>query len=132
MRIIDWSSDVCSSDLDTMKNQRIYIDEVEEKFGVGPHRVGDVLALMGDSADNVPGIRGIGPKTASKLVAEHGSLEAALDSAADMKPSKLKERLIEGRGEAEMSRVLVALKEDRSEEHTSELQSLMRISYAVF
>ncbi|MBA4164659.1 MAG: DNA polymerase I [Erythrobacter sp.] len=98
--------------LDTMKNQRIYIDEVEEKFGVGPHLVGDVLALMGDSADNVPGIRGIGPKTASKLVAEHGSLTAALDSAAEMKPSKLKERLIEGRGEAEMSRVLVALKED--------------------
>ncbi|KUO50888.1 MAG: DNA polymerase I [Sphingomonadales bacterium BRH_c42] len=98
--------------LDTMKNQRIYIDEVEEKFGVGPQLVGDVLALMGDSADNVPGIRGIGPKTASKLIAEHGSLTAALDSAADMKPSKLKERLIEGRGEAEMSRVLVALKED--------------------
>src|SRR3546814_19249119 len=61
--------------LDTMKNQRIYIDEVEEKFGVGPHLVGDVLALMGDSADNVPGIRGIGPKTASKLVAEHGRAE---------------------------------------------------------
>ncbi|OGS50008.1 MAG: DNA polymerase I, partial [Erythrobacter sp. RIFCSPHIGHO2_12_FULL_63_10] len=98
--------------LDTMKNQRIYIDEVEEKFGVGPHLVGDVLALMGDSADNVPGIYGIGPKTASKLIADHGSLAAALDSAAEMKPSKLKERLIEGRSEAEMSRVLVALKED--------------------
>src|SRR3546814_3856113 len=92
--------------LDTMKNQRIYIDEVEEKFGVGPHLVGDVLALMGDSADNVPGIYGIGPKTASKLIADHGSLAAALDSAAEMKPSKLKERLIEGRSEAEMSRVL--------------------------
>ncbi len=98
--------------LDTMKSQRIYIPEVEEKFGVTPELVGDVLALMGDSVDNVPGIYGVGPKTASKLIAEHGSLTAALDQAPDMKKSKLKERLIEGRGDAELSRVLVALKED--------------------
>jgi len=98
--------------LDTMKNQRIWLPEVEEKFGVTPDLVGDVLALMGDSVDNVPGIFGIGPKTASKLIAEHGSLTAALDSAADMKPSKLKDRLIEGRGDAELSKVLVTLKED--------------------
>jgi len=98
--------------LDTMKSQRIYIDEVEEKFGVKPDLVGDVLALMGDTADNVPGIYGIGPKTASKLIAENGSLTAALDQAPEMKTSKLKERLIEGREMAELSRVLVALKED--------------------
>jgi DNA polymerase I len=98
--------------LDTMKGQRIYIDEVAEKFGVPPHLVGDVLALMGDSVDNIPGIFGVGPKTASKLIAEHGSLTAALDQAPDMKASKLKERLIEGRSDAEMSRVLVTLKED--------------------
>ncbi|MBV7265843.1 DNA polymerase I [Erythrobacter ani] len=98
--------------LDTMKSARIYIPEVEEKFGVPPELVGDVLALMGDSVDNIPGIYGIGPKTASKLVAEHGSLTAALDSAEDMKKSKLKERLLEHRGDAEMSRVLVTLKED--------------------
>ncbi|MBA3864492.1 MAG: DNA polymerase I, partial [Erythrobacter sp.] len=73
--------------LDTMKNQRIYLDEVEEKFGVPPELVGDVLALMGDTADNVPGIFGVGPKTASKLIAEHGSLTAALDAAHGMKPS---------------------------------------------
>jgi len=98
--------------LDTMKNQRIWLPEVEEKFGVGPELVGDVLALMGDSVDNVPGIFGIGPKTASKLIAEHGSLTAALDAAQDMKPSKLRDRLIEGRGDAELSKVLVTLKED--------------------
>ena len=98
--------------LDTMKNQRIWLEEVEEKFGVGPELVGDVLALMGDAVDNVPGIYGIGPKTASKLIAEHGSLTAALDSAPDMKPSKLKERLIEGRADAELSKVLVTLRED--------------------
>ncbi|MEE4154520.1 MAG: DNA polymerase I [Erythrobacter sp.] len=98
--------------LDTMKSQRIYIEEVEAKFGVGPELVGDVLALMGDSVDNIPGIFGIGPKTASKLIAEHGSLAAALDQAPSMKASKLKERLIEGRADAELSRVLVTLKED--------------------
>ncbi len=98
--------------LDTMKNQRIYLDEVEEKFGVPPELVGDVLALMGDTADNVPGIFGVGPKTASKLIAEHGSLTAALDSAPAMKPSKLKDRLIESRSDAELSKVLVTLKED--------------------
>ncbi|MEP3052367.1 MAG: DNA polymerase I [Erythrobacter sp.] len=98
--------------LDTMKSQRIYIPEVEEKFGVGPDLVGDVLALMGDAVDNVPGIYGVGPKTASKLIAEHGSLTKALDSAPDMKKSKLKERLLESREDAELSRILVALKED--------------------
>ncbi len=98
--------------LDTMKSQRIYIEEVEAKFGVGPELVGDVLALMGDSVDNIPGIFGIGPKTASKLIAEHGSLTAALNSAPSMKASKLKERLIEGRADAELSRVLVTLRED--------------------
>ncbi|WP_370190614.1 DNA polymerase I [Qipengyuania sp.] len=98
--------------LDTMKNARIYIEEVEDKFGVPPEKVGDVLALMGDSVDNIPGIFGVGPKTASKLIAEHGDLAAALDAAADMKKSKLKERLLEHRADAEMSRILVTLKED--------------------
>ncbi len=98
--------------LDTMKNVRIKIPEVEEKFGVPPELVGDVLALMGDSVDNIPGIFGIGPKTATKLIQEHGSLAAALDAAADMKKSKLKERLLEHRADAEMSRVLVELKQD--------------------
>ena len=98
--------------LDTMKNQRIAIPEVEEKFGVKPDLVGDVLALMGDSVDNVPGIFGVGPKTATKLIQDHGSLTAALDAAEGMKASKLKERLIEHRKDAELSRVLVTLKED--------------------
>ncbi|MGZ3247520.1 MAG: DNA polymerase I [Croceibacterium sp.] len=102
----------CIDMLDTMKNQRIDIPEVVEKFGVGPELVGDVLALMGDSVDNVPGIYGIGPKTASKLIQDYGSLQGALDAAPDMKPGKLRDRLIEGREMAELSRVLVQLKED--------------------
>ncbi|GAA4045604.1 DNA polymerase I [Parerythrobacter jejuensis] len=98
--------------LDTMKNARIGVSEVEEKFGVGPDLVGDVLALMGDSVDNIPGIFGVGPKTATKLIQEHGSLTSALDAAPEMKKSKLKERLLEHRADAELSRILVTLKED--------------------
>jgi DNA polymerase-1 len=102
----------CIDMLDTMKNQRIDIPEVIEKFGVPPERVGDVLALMGDSVDNVPGIFGIGPKTASKLIQDHGDLESALAAADGMKPGKLRERLIEGAEMARLSRVLVELKQD--------------------
>ncbi|ABD24726.1 DNA polymerase I [Novosphingobium aromaticivorans DSM 12444] len=102
----------CIDMLDTMKNQRIDIPEVVEKFGVPPEKVGDVLALMGDSVDNVPGIRGIGPKTATKLIQEHGDLESALAAAPTMKAGKLRESLIEQAEMARLSRVLVALKED--------------------
>ncbi len=98
--------------LDTMKNLRIDVAEVVEKFGVEPERVGDVLALMGDSVDNVPGIRGIGPKTATKLIQEHGDLESALAAAPAMKAGKLRESLIEQADMARLSRVLVQLKED--------------------
>jgi DNA polymerase I len=102
----------CVDMLDTMKNQRIDVPEVIEKFGVPPEKVGDVLALMGDSVDNVPGIRGIGPKTASKLIQEHGDLESALAAAPAMKPGKLRESLIEQADMARLSRQLVALRED--------------------
>ncbi|MDD3800304.1 MAG: DNA polymerase I, partial [Novosphingobium sp.] len=98
--------------LDTMKNQRIDVPEVVEKFGVPPEKVGDVLALMGDSVDNVPGIRGIGPKTATKLIQEYGDLESALAAADGMKPSKMRERLIDEADMARLSRVLVELKQD--------------------
>lgn len=74
--------------LDTMKNVRMGPEAVMEKFGVTPEQLGDVLALMGDAVDNVPGIRGIGPKTASKLIVEHGDLESVLAAAPAMKPSE--------------------------------------------
>jgi DNA polymerase I len=98
--------------LDTMKNARVFIPEVLEKFGVEPERVGDVLALMGDAVDNVPGIRGVGPKTATKLIQEHGDLESTLANAPAMKPGKLRESLIAEADMARLSRRLVALKED--------------------
>ena len=104
--------EACIDMLDTMKNVRIDVPEVIEKFGVPPEKVGDVLALMGDSADNIPGIRGIGPKGAAKLIQEYGDLESALAAAPDMKPGKLRESLIEQADMARLSRVLVQLKED--------------------
>ena len=91
MQLIDPGVDM----LDTMKNERLGPEEVVEKFGVGPDKLGDVLALMGDSADNVPGVPGIGPKTATKLMVEYGDSKACLAAAPDMKPSKMRENLIE-------------------------------------
>ncbi len=120
-----WSVTVVSSDkdlmqliepgldmYDTMNNRRLGAEHVVEKFGVGPDRLGDVLALMGDSVDNVPGVPGIGPKTAAKLIIEHGDLEAVLAAAPAMKPGKLRDNLIEHAEMARLSRVLVTLKDD--------------------
>jgi DNA polymerase I len=97
---------------DTMNNRRINAPEVVEKFGVGPESLGDVLSLMGDSVDNVPGVPGVGPKTAAKLIIEHGDLEGVLAAAPEMKPGKLRDNLIEHAGMARLSRVLVTLKDD--------------------
>jgi DNA polymerase-1 len=94
---------------DTMKNERRGADYVVGKFGVQPEQLGDVLALMGDSVDNVPGIPGIGPKTAAKLITEYGTLEAALAAAPSMKKSKMQENLIAHAEMARLSRRLVAL-----------------------
>ena len=94
---------------DTMRNERRGADYVMGKFGVQPEQLGDVLALMGDSVDNVPGIPGIGPKTAAKLITEYGSLEAALEAAPSMKKSKMQESLIAHADMARLSRRLVAL-----------------------
>jgi DNA polymerase I len=98
--------------LDPMKSERLGPDAVMEKFGVLPEALGEVLGLMGDSADNVPGVPGIGPKTAAKLIQEFGTVDAVLAAAPEMKKSKMQENLITFAEQARMSRVLVALKED--------------------
>ena len=95
--------------LDTMNDRRIGVPEVFEKFGVGPDQVGEVLALMGDSVDNVPGVPGIGPKTASKLIQEYGTVEAVLAAAPEMKPSKMRDNLIAHADMARLSHQLVRL-----------------------
>ena len=98
--------------LDPMKSERLGPQAVIDKFGVGPERLADVLALMGDTADNVPGVPGIGPKTASKLILEYGTLESVLEAAPAMKASKMRDNLIEHADKARLSRILVALKDD--------------------
>ena len=108
MQIVDEAVDM----LDTMNDRRMGVPYVREKFGVPPEQVGDVLALMGDSVDNVPGVPGIGPKTASKLIADHGGLEAVLAAAPAMKPGKLRDNLVAHADAARLSRQLVALRLD--------------------
>ena len=107
MQLIDGDGQVDM--LDTMNDRRIGRDEVIEKFGVPPELVGDVLALMGDAVDNIPGIRGIGPKTATKLIQDYGTLEGALAAAPGMKPSKMQQSLIDQADMARLSRELVRL-----------------------
>jgi DNA polymerase-1 len=70
-------------------------DEVRERFGVPPHKVVDVQALAGDSTDNVPGVPGIGVKTAAELINEYGDLDSLLERAGEIKQTKRRERLIE-------------------------------------
>ena len=98
--------------LDTLKNERLGPHAVIEKFGVPPEQLGEVLGLMGDSVDNVPGVPGIGPKTAAKLIQEFGTVEGVLAAAPAMKPSKMRDNLIEHAEKARISRILVALKDD--------------------
>ena len=94
---------------DTMNDRRIGVEQVIEKFGVGPDKVGEVLALMGDSVDNVPGVPGVGPKTASQLIQHYGSVEGVLAHVEEIKKPKLKQNLIEHAEMARLSRKLVEL-----------------------
>jgi DNA polymerase-1 len=95
--------------LDPMKQKAIGLAEVIEKFGVGPEKLIDAQALIGDSVDNVPGVPGIGPKTAAQLIQEFGDLEGILAAAPGMKPSKRRDLLIEHAELARISRKLVEL-----------------------
>ncbi len=98
--------------LDTMKNKRLGIPEVMEKFGVGPDQVVEVQALAGDSVDNIPGVPGIGVKTAAQLLAEYGSLDELLRRAGEIKQPKRRETLIENAEMARISLQLVTLRKD--------------------
>lgn len=100
---------------DPVKDKRIGIAEVREKFGVLPPQVQDVLALMGDSSDNVPGVPGIGPKTAAELITQYGTLENLYEHVGEIKQAKRKETLINARDDAFLSKKLVGLCEDVSD-----------------
>jgi len=96
---------------DTMKGIRYDAAGVEDKLGVPPGRVVDLLALMGDSSDNIPGVPGIGPKTAATLLAEHGSLEGVYDNLGSIR-GKRRENLERHRDDAVLSRRLATLADD--------------------
>ncbi|MFN7175911.1 MAG: DNA polymerase I [Thermaurantiacus sp.] len=98
--------------LDTMQNRRFGEAEVEEKWGVPPGKLAEVLALMGDSVDNVPGVPGVGPKTAARLVLQHGDVESVLEAASEVKQPKLRENLLAHADAVRLSRRLVELKRD--------------------
>ncbi|MFT5342278.1 MAG: DNA polymerase-1 [Paracoccaceae bacterium] len=95
--------------LDAMKNRRIDVDGVIEKFGVKPDRVIDVQALAGDSVDNVPGAPGIGIKTAALLINEYGDLDTLLERASEIKQPKRRQTLLDNVDQILLSRQLVTL-----------------------
>ncbi len=97
---------------DAMKQKPIGEPEVKEKFGVPPDKVLEVLSLMGDSSDNVPGVPGIGPKTAAELIGEYGTLENLLANAEKIKQPKRRESLIQYADQARLSKELITLKTD--------------------
>ncbi|HEY4921144.1 MAG TPA: 5'-3' exonuclease H3TH domain-containing protein, partial [Xanthobacteraceae bacterium] len=94
---------------DTMKDRRIGIAEVIEKFGVPPDKVIEVQSLIGDSTDNVPGVPGIGVKTAAQLIGEYGDLETLLARAGEIKQEKRRQSLIDNAEKARISKKLVTL-----------------------
>ncbi len=97
---------------DPMKQKDMTLADVEKKFGVTPDKVTEVQALMGDSVDNIPGVPGIGPKTAAQLIMEYGDLETLLERANEIKQNKRRENLIAHAEDARMSFKLVTLDEE--------------------
>ena len=98
--------------VDTMKNRRIEAPQVVEKFGVPPEKVIEVQALAGDSTDNIPGVPGIGIKTAAELIQTYGDLETLLARAGEIKQNKRRENLIEFAEQARISQKLVTLSQE--------------------
>ncbi|MEQ1951215.1 DNA polymerase I [Mesorhizobium sp. CN2-181] len=97
---------------DPMKDKEIKIPEVVEKWGVPPEKMIDLQALTGDSIDNVPGVPGIGPKTAAQLLEQFGDLDTLLSRAGEIKQDKRRQSIIDNADKARISRDLVRLKND--------------------
>ena len=97
---------------DPMKDRVMDRDAIHRKYALYPERLLDLFALVGDSSDNVPGVPGIGPKTAEKLINTYGSLEGLYQHTEELKQSRVKERLIENKESAFLSRQLISLKTD--------------------
>jgi len=112
---------------DPMKNKFIKPEDIVTKFGVGPKKVIDVQSLAGDSSDNVPGVPGIGVKTAAELINKYGTLEKLLDKAHEIKQNKRRETLIENKDKAIISKKLVTLMKDVPVERKIEEFQLKKI-----
>jgi DNA polymerase I len=112
---------------DPMKNKFITPEDIAAKFGVGPEKVIDVQSLAGDSSDNVPGVPGIGVKTAAELINKYGTLEKLLDNAKEIKQNKRRETLIENKDKAIISKKLVTLMKDAPVERKIEEFQLKEI-----
>lgn len=98
--------------VDTMKDKTYDAAAVKEKFGVGPEKVVEILGLMGDTSDNIPGVPGIGPKTAHRLIEEYGSVEAVVENAEKLHNVKLREKIQQHAGQAMLSRQLALIRKD--------------------
>ncbi len=98
--------------VDTMKDKTYDAKAVKEKFGVGPDKVVEILGLMGDTSDNIPGVPGIGPKTAKRLVEEYGSVEAVIENAEKLHNVKLRESFRQYAEQARLSRQLALIRTD--------------------
>jgi len=107
--------------LDTMKNKKFMDKEVLEKFGVPPDKVIEVMGLMGDSSDNIPGVTGVGPKTAAELIQKFGSIESLYKRIEEVEKKKVKEKLERDKESAFMSRELVSIDTGMDLEFNSDL-----------
>jgi len=98
--------------VDTRKEKTYDAEAVKEKFGVGPEKVVEILGLMGDTSDNIPGVPGIGPKTAQRLIGEYGSVEAVIENAERLHNVKLREKIRQHAEQAKLSRQLALIRKD--------------------
>ena len=116
--------------LDTMKNKKFMGKEVVEKFGVQADKVVEVMGLMGDSSDHIPGVTGVGPKTAAELIREFDSIEALYKRIDEVEKKNVKEKLERDKDNAFMSRELVSIDTEMDLEFNSDLMKLGKIDSA--
>ena len=116
--------------LDTMKNKKFMDKEVVEKFGVQADKVVEVMGLMGDSSDHIPGVAGVGPKTAAELIRKFGSIEALYKRIDEVEKKNVKEKLERDKENAFMSRELVSIDTEMDLEFNSDLMKLGKVDSA--
>ena len=112
MQLIDDSTFLYAPQARKREKEIFDVNKVVEKWGVGPENIIDLLGLMGDSSDNVPGVQGVGPKTAMKLIQEHGNIENIYENIDSIKNEKMKDKLLSDKDNALLSKQLVTILTD--------------------